>query len=75
MLFQNWFIYHDLRHWGLEKNDKCLGLEKNDKCFWDIFKSVFLNTNLSILIQIPLKFDPEGPIDIKPASVQVMAWH
>ena len=40
----------------------------------DIFKRIFLNENVSILIQISLKFVPECPIDNKSALVQVMAW-
>ena len=40
----------------------------------DIFKSVF-NESLWISITISLKFIPNGPIDYKPALVQVMAWH
>ena len=35
---------------------------------------IFLNENDKILIQISLKLVPRGPIDIKPALVQVMAW-
>ena len=33
-----------------------------------------MNENFGIVIQISLKFVPKGPIDIKPALVQVMAW-
>ena len=40
----------------------------------DIFKCLFLNGNDRISIKIPLKFVPRGPIDSKPALVQVMAW-
>ena len=39
-----------------------------------IFKYIFLNENEKIPIQIPLKIVPMGPIDNKPALVQVMAW-
>ena len=41
----------------------------------DIFNHIFLNENVWILIEIPLKFVPKGLIDNKPAFVQVMAWH
>ena len=52
-----------------------LPLEKMAAILADnIFKRVFLNENVRILIQISLKFVPEGSIDNKPASVQVMAW-
>ena len=40
----------------------------------DNFKCTFLNENDRILIQISRKFVPRGPIDNKPALVQVMAW-
>ena len=40
----------------------------------DIFKCIFLNEYDRIQIQISLKFVPRGPIDNKPALVQVMAW-
>ena len=40
----------------------------------DIFKCIFLNENLSISIQISLKFVPKGPINNIPALVQIMAW-
>ena len=40
----------------------------------DIFKRIFLNENVKILIQISLQFVPRGPIDNKSALVQVMAW-
>ena len=35
----------------------------------DIFKRIFLNENVRILIQISLKFVPKGSIDNKPALV------
>ena len=40
----------------------------------DIFKSIFLNENDRIQIQISLKFVPSSPIDSMPVLVQVMAW-
>ena len=40
----------------------------------DIFKWIFLNENVWILINIPLKFVPRGPINNIPTLVQVMAW-
>ena len=40
----------------------------------DIFKSIFLNENVSISIKISLKFVPKGPINNIPALVQIMAW-
>ena len=40
----------------------------------DIFKWIFLNENVRIMIQSSLRFVPKSPIDNKPALVQVMAW-
>ena len=40
----------------------------------DIFKCIFLNEHVWILIEISLKFVPKGPINNIPASVQIMAW-
>ena len=40
----------------------------------DIFKWIFLNENVWILIKISLKFVPRGPISNIPALVQIMAW-
>ena len=34
-----------------------------------------LKENVWIFIKISLKFVPKGPIDNKPALVEVMAWH
>ena len=40
----------------------------------DIFKCIFLNENILILIEISLRFIPNGPISNIPALVQIMAW-
>ena len=40
----------------------------------DIFKCIFLNENVWILIKISLKFVPKGLINNIPALVQIMAW-
>ena len=40
----------------------------------DIFKSIFLNENVWILIEISLKFVPKCPIINIPALGQIMAW-
>ena len=40
----------------------------------DIFKCIFLRENVYISIEISLKFVPNGPIDIIPVCVQIMAW-
>ena len=40
----------------------------------DILKCIFMNENFCILIEISLKFVPNGPIKNIPALVQIMAW-
>ena len=40
----------------------------------DIFRCIFMNEKICILIKISLKFVPKGPIDNNPALVQIMAW-
>ena len=40
----------------------------------NIFKGIFSNENVRILIQFSLKFVPKCAIDNKSALVQVMAW-
>ena len=39
----------------------------------DIFKRIFLNENVAIVIKISLKFAPTGPKDNNPALVQLAA--
>ena len=40
----------------------------------DVFKCIFLNENVWILLKISLKFVSMGPINNIPLLVQVMAW-
>ena len=40
----------------------------------NIFKCIFLNENVRILLEISLKFVPRVPINNIPALVQIMAW-
>ena len=40
----------------------------------DFFNCIFFKENVRIPIQISLKYVPRGPIDNRPALVQVMAW-
>ena len=40
----------------------------------DIFKCIFFNENVSILIRISLTFVPKAPINNIPALVQIIAW-
>ena len=52
-----------------------LSLDQNVRHFTDvIFWRIFLNENARNWIQISLKFVLNGPIDNKPALVQVIAW-
>ena len=52
-----------------------LRLRQNGRHFPDdIFKCIFLNENVLILMKISLKFVPKGPININPGLVQIMAW-
>ena len=52
-----------------------LGLRQNGRHFPDnIFKFIFLNENVRILIKISLKFVPKSPINNTLALVQIMAW-
>ena len=43
-------------------------------CADNIFKCIFLNENVWIVIKISLKLIPKGPINNIPALVQIMAW-
>ena len=40
----------------------------------DIFKCIFLNENVWILIKISLKFVPKGPVNNIQSLVQIMSW-
>ena len=40
----------------------------------DIFRCIFVNENVCILIKISLKFVPYGPIDDTHALAKIMAW-
>ena len=40
----------------------------------DIFKCIFLNEYVWIMIKVSLKFVPKGPINNIPSLVQIMAW-
>ena len=49
---------------------------QNGRNFPDhIFKPIFLNENVWIVIKISMKFVPKDPINNIPALVQIMAWH
>ena len=60
---ENWSVFNTLRQ------------RKNGQHLTDnIFKCIFFNENVSVLIKISLKFVPKGPINNIPALVQIMAW-
>ena len=53
-----------------------LRLRQNGRHFPDnIFKWIFLNENVYILVKISLKFVHGGPINKIPSLVQIMVWH
>ena len=61
--------------WDVGNMFNTLRLRQNGRHFSDdIFKYIFLNENVAILIKISLKFVPKGPINYIPALVQIMAW-
>ena len=50
--------------------------ETNSRHFADdIFKCIFMNENVAIVIDISVKLIPESPVNNIPALVQIMAWH
>ena len=52
-----------------------LRLIQNGRHFADgVFKCIFLNETVWILLKISLKFVPKGPINNIPSLVQVMTW-
>ena len=59
-------VPHLLTHWGWDK--MAASLADN------IFKRIFLNENIWILIKIPLNFVPKGRINNIPPLVQIIAW-
>ena len=70
-LLEWWLVVQYLIHWGLNT----LRLRQNGRHFADdIFKCIFLNENVIILIKISLKFVPNGPINNILALVQIMVW-
>ena len=76
--FRKWLTNKDLSLTGPFTNKlqfNTLRPRQNGRHFpEDIFKCIFLNENVKILIKISLKFVPNGPINNIPALVQIMAW-
>ena len=53
-----------------------LRLRQHCRHFTDsVFKCIFFNENISILIQISLKFLSKGPVNKITSLDQIMAWH
>ena len=75
-------IFNDVHNYPISIDDsnlpRCLNTlrpRQNGRHFADdIFKCTFLNENISISIDISLKFVPEARINNIPALVQIMAW-
>ena len=68
-------ILDKLCHWWL-KSINTLRPRRNGRYFADdVLKCIFLNENMWILLKIPLKFVPKGPINNIPALVQIITWH
>ena len=61
--------------WQERRLPATLRPRQNGRNFSDIFKWIFLNENVWILIEISLKFVRRGPINNTPALVPIMAWH
>ena len=51
-----------------------LSLRQKGRHFADISKCIFMNKNWFILIQISLRCVPKGPVNNKPALVQIEVW-
>ena len=72
------FPCHDLLMWCMLpcfSRINTLKPRQNGRHFADnIFKCIFLNENVWIMVKISLKFVPKGAINNIPALVQIMAW-
>ena len=61
--------------WCPRKALNTLRLRQNGRHFPDdMFKCIFCNENIWIVIKIWLKFVPKGPINNIPSLVRIMAW-
>ena len=69
------FIITGNCHFLKQKSEICIVNGAETKWFSDdIFKCIYLNTNLRILIKLSLKFIPKGPIDNKSSLVKLIAY-
>ena len=72
-----WFVISDDMIWGLDciYFINTLRQRQNGRHFADdMFKWIFLNENVWIPIEIPLKFVPKCSINSNTALFQIMAW-
>ena len=70
-----WSICVDKGKENIPDKVNTLRLRQNGRHFPDDnFKWIFLNENISISINISLKFVPKGPMNNIPTLVQIMAW-
>ena len=68
-------LFSYLYHLSEEKWFNTSRRRQNDRHFLDdIFKRIFFNENVCILLKISLKFVPKGPVNNIPALVQKMVW-
>ena len=72
--FRRWHNIMYLCGLTVISHSSTLRSRQNGRHFADIFKCIFVNENVEILIKIPLKFVQKGPIDNISALVQIMAW-
>ena len=64
-------ILHLTMQWKWQNGSKTLDSKRHPI----LFRCIFFNENVCILINISLKFVPKCQILTTPALVQIMAWH
>ena len=72
------FSFHEFmwKRWHITRLElvNTLRLRQNSHHLADVFKCIFLNENVWILLNISLKFVPMVRINNIPSLVQIMAW-
>ena len=67
--------FHMMQHSGPQLTLNTLRPWQNGRHFADdVFKCIFLNENMWILLKISLKFVPKSPTNNIPSLVRIMAW-
>ena len=76
MMYKTCFpLWHPPNNKSANKLLNILRPRQNGRHFADdVFKCIFLNENVWILLKISLKFVPKGPIKNIPAVVQIIIW-